>query len=868
MRITFGLIAIIFCLTGNSFAAEKIDPDRFEREVLVATADDPLSVEIARDGRVFFVERLGAIKMWDPKSKVATPIGIIPTHAAWDTGLLALLLAPDFLETGHFYVLRCPEDKHLCMRVARFTLRDGKLDLTSEKKVIEWAIDNEEPPHTGGGLNWDAGGNLLIGSGDNSPPQDVPAFDPSPGKELFDSRRSAANSQDLRGKILRIRPQPDGSYTIPTGNLFSDSKIGRPEIFAFGTRNPFRISADPKTGWILWGDVGGNVNTALDLGPEGYDEINLAQSPGFYGWPYASGNNQAWRPFDPMTKKPSGPPFDLEHLVNDSRGNAGLRELPPARPALIWYPTVASKEWPILGSGGRSVTGGPIFRYRPGLDSPTQLPEALDGCLIFAEWMRNWLMVARLSEDGRLLGLEPFMPGVVFRKPSDLKVGPDGALYVVEYGDRFNGNKDGQITRCVYRRGNRRPMAVANSDVSSGRLPLTVRFSAQGSRDPDGDTLSYRWKFGPGKTAEGEKVEFTFADKGRSNVELEVTDAHGAKATNYVAVIAGNSAPEVRFARPVDGSFFDWKTPIAWEIKATDAEDGVLPAEKVLLQWERRDRLVQDDGSSQHPGFQIMRAGTCFACHSATEKSAGPPYLDVARRYAGDLTAREKLAGKILTGGIGVWGTVFMPPHPQHTRDQARQMVDWILGLAARQSATLPAGLTGQAPPPKPESSDAAGVMVITASATDLGAAPLPPLRQEASVVLRTRKQRAAYFDESSLTSFQENLGDGLVARIQAGGWVAFHRIQLPQVKEIRVTGRPTVGAKIRIEARLDKPDGTLVGSAILAPAADPAKLADCTLPLSNANGQHTVYFIVKNDATSGPSSLVPLAELATLEFR
>jgi cytochrome c len=868
MRFTSGLLASLFCLVGNGFAAEKIDPGRFEREILVSAADDPLSVEIARDGHVLFVERLGAIKVWDPKSRVVTPLGIIPTHAAWDTGLLALLLAPDFMETGHLYVLRCPEDKHLSMRVARFTLRAGKLDLASEKTIIEWPLDNEEPPHTGGGLNWDAAGNLLIGSGDNSPPQDVPAFDPSPGKELFDSRRSAANSQDLRGKILRIRPQADGSYTIPPGNLFSDAKIGRPEIFAFGTRNPFRVSADPKTGWILWGDVGGNVNAELGLGPEGYDEINLAQSPGFYGWPYASGNNQAWRPFDPMTRKASGPPFDLEHLMNDSRGNSGLRALPPARPALIWYPTVASAQWPILGSGGRSVTGGPVFRYQPGLDSSIQLPEALDGCLIFAEWMRNWLMVARLSEDGRLLGLEPFMPGVVFRKPSDLKIGPEGALYVVEYGDRFTGNKDGQITRCVYRSGNRKPTAVANADVTSGRLPLTVNFSAQGSRDADGDPLSYRWKFGAGKAAEGEKVKFTFADKGQWNVELEVTDAHGAKATNHVAVAAGNSAPEVRFAKPVDGGFFDWKTPIAWEIKASDAEDGLLPAEKVLLQWERRDRLAQDDGSAQHPGFQSMRAGTCFACHSATEKSAGPPYLEVARRYAGDLAAREKLAGKILTGGMGVWGAVLMPPHPQHTRDQARQMVDWILGLAARQSATLPAGLTGQAAPPKPERPDATGVIMMTASATDMGAAPLPPLRQETSAVLRTRKQRAAHFDESSLTSFQENLGDGLVARIQPGGWIAFRRIQLPEVKQIRVTGRPAAGGMVRIEARLDKPDGTLAGSAVLAPSADPAKMAECIIPVSNASGQHTVCFVIKNGAANGSASPGALAELATIEFR
>ena len=70
-----------------------------------------------------------------------------------------------------------------------------------------------------------------------------------------------------------------------------------------GIRNAFRVFADPKTGWIIWGDVGGNVDPNLGLGPEGYDEINVARGPGFFGWPFLSGPNAPWRPFDPATKK-------------------------------------------------------------------------------------------------------------------------------------------------------------------------------------------------------------------------------------------------------------------------------------------------------------------------------------------------------------------------------------------------------------------------------------------------------------------------------------------------------------------------------------------------------------------------------------
>lgn len=867
MRLPHGFLAafVFFGSTLAGRAALEPDPSRYEREVLVAAADDPLSLDIAPDGRVFFVERQGAVKLWDPRTRAVTLLGVVPTHVAWDTGMLAVLLDRDFARTGFLYVLHCPEDRHLSMRVTRLGYRDGRLDLGGAKTVIEWPIEGEEPPHTGGGLGWDGTGHLLVGTGDNTPPQDVPAFDPGEGRERFDARRSAANSMDLRGKILRIRLEPDGSYAIPPGNLFTDPARGRPEIFAMGVRNGFRVSGDPKTGWIVWGDVGGNVETGLGLGPEGYDEINLAKGPGFFGWPFGSGPNEAWRPFDSGTKTPVGPAFDMSRLVNDSRANAGIRQLPPAQPALIYYPTVASERWPELGSGGRSITGGPIYRYLPALESPVKLPAALDGCLIFAEWMRNWIMVARLTPEGGLAGMEPFMAGTVFRKPSDLKIGPDGALYVVEYGDRFGGNRDGQITRCVYRWGNRAPVARVVSTRHSGALPLAVTFSGADSSDPDGDPLRYRWKFPNGTTAEGRRADFQFEQSGRWGVELEVEDGKGGRSVAQAVVVAGNSAPEIRFESPADGGFFAWDRPVRWVVRATDPEEGELPAERVMLQLEQRDRRVAEDPGSRHPGLGLMRTGTCFACHSATEKSAGPPYIEVARRYAGDDAARDRLARKVVTGGLGVWGPVPMPPHPQHSQAQARLMVDWILSLASKRTVTLPPGLTGETKVEAGKGREGEGVVILTAAATDRGAGAAPALRGEAVLALRTRRQRAAYFDAAERTTYQENLGDGLVARVQAGGWVTFQEIHMAEVREIVVRGRCVSAGEATVSVRLDAGPGDagrLLGSHALRSGGG-GRAVELRYPSTGIRGRHAVRIGVE----SGASGVPAVAELLTVEF-
>ena len=224
--------------------------------------------------------------------------------------------------------------------------------MASKKVLLEIPVQRNNCCHTGGSLTWDGSGNLFLSTGDNSSPRADPyaPIDERPGRSPWDAQKSAANTNDLRGKIIRIHPEANGTYTIPEGNLFPKGMAKtRPEIYTMGHRNPFRIAYDKKTNYLYWGEVGPDANKADEKrGPEAYDEVGQARKPGNYGWPYFVADNKAYYDYDYATKI-TGPLYDAAKPVNMSPNNTGLNELPPAQSAFIWYPYAESKEFPLGG---------------------------------------------------------------------------------------------------------------------------------------------------------------------------------------------------------------------------------------------------------------------------------------------------------------------------------------------------------------------------------------------------------------------------------------------------------------------------------------------------------------------------------------
>ncbi|NJM93882.1 MAG: carbohydrate-binding protein, partial [Cytophagales bacterium] len=439
------------------------------------------------------------------------------TQGNYEDGMLGLALDPLFERNGWLYLYYSPAGPDSVQRLSRFLVAGDSLILTSEKVILEVPVQRETCCHSAGDLQFGPDGLLYISTGDNTSSKESSGYSPideRPGRGPYDAQKSSANTHDLRGKILRVKPKADGSYAVPQGNLFPpDGSQGAPEVYVMGLRNPFRFTVDFPTGYVLWGEVGPDTGLDGPQGPQSYDEFNLARQPGFYGWPYFIADQKAYPDWDFATNTP-GSMQDPKRPQNNSPYNYGARDLPPAQPSLIWYPYGPSLIWPVLGQGSRSAMGGPLYRYDR-YQGKNKLPRYYDGKWFIYEWARDWIMCVEFGPDWRPVQITPFLTEWKLNNPIDLKLGRDGSLYVLEYGSNyFANNDDARLTRIAYHEGNRQPVARIEASTLRGAHPLPVILDASTSfdHDPD-DELHYEWNL-PGKTWTGPQLSYTFERPG------------------------------------------------------------------------------------------------------------------------------------------------------------------------------------------------------------------------------------------------------------------------------------------------------------------------------------------------------------------
>ena len=842
-------VLFLFLLTGFSLlpsygqpkppspAGPAPEETRFQKVELAANLNEPMELAVLPDGKVLFIERKGAVKLYDPGAGRVKEAGVLNVFHDLEDGLLGLALDPDFAGNGGVYLFYSPPGEKPVQRVSRFRLQDDQLELASEKVIIEIPTQRKECCHSAGSLAFGPGGNLFIAVGDNTNPHNPGYYnsvDERPGREFWDAQRTAGNTHDFRGKVLRIRPEPGGSatgaaYAIPDGNLFpKDGSKGKPEIYAMGCRNPYRIHVDPKTGYLYWGDVGQNTENNPARGPISYDEFHQAKGPGFFGWPYFAGDNQPYAEFDFATEK-TGPFFDPKKPVNKSRNNTGSRELPPAQPAFIWYSYDESKLFKHLGTGGKSPVAGPVFyadRYQPApawVKTPRRFPDYYHGKLFIAEWMRDWINVVTMDENGRLTDIERFMPATSFDHPVDLEFGPDGALYVLEYGTFwFAHNKNARLVRIDYNESNRAPVAKAGASKTVGAVPLTVAFSGKGSYDYDkGDALTYQWTFDPaaGATAAGMGAQYTFAKPGTYRVQLKVTDSHGQSSTEELEIRAGNDLPQLDVVLAGNQTFYWPAKPVQYQVKVRDREDGSLAdgriaPDAVAVTLERADMgtdltfLAQNHektaGNYFHPGLELINKSDCRSCHHPEERSVGPSYKQVAQRYRSDAGAVESLAIKIIKGGNGKWGETAMSAHPQLNKEETAEMVKYILSLDQAPEAGNRVPVKGSFTP----ESEGEGNYIFAVTYRDKGGAEVGPQTAKKYVRLRHARLKAVSCEDYRDAA---KFNDQVVKFTKSGAYISFKGIDLGGLRKVtyRVSSRfPGI-----LELRLGAPDGPLLNA-------------------------------------------------------
>ena len=553
----------------------------WERTVLEADVTDGMELAVATDGRVFFVERGGAVRVWSPETQSTRTVANLPVTTSFEDGLLGITLDPEFTTNGWIYLYYSIAGGQPIQRLSRFTLEGSTLNLDSEAVLLTVPTDRSTGGHSGGSIAFGPDGTLYIATGDDVEPFDSNGYTPideRPGRSGFDAQFTSGNPYNLRGKILRIRPLADGTAEIPEGNLFApDGSEGRPEIYAMGLRNPFRISLDPETGWLYWGDVGPDAGADDgSRGPRGYDEFNQARQPGFFGWPYCIADNIPYRDYNFETGATGGL-FNCAAAVNDSPNVMQAPfSLPPAQPAWAWYPYAPSPEFPdIPFGGGRTAMAGPVVRAEALPES--NLPAYFDGSVFFYEWSRNWIVETHLDANGRPLEFQRFLPSLELNRPIDLELGADGALYMLEWGAGFGGgNPEAALSRIAYVRGSRAPVAQVQASETNGPAPLAVDFTSSGTFHPDGLTLTYAWDFdADGVTdATTPSASYTYTENGSYLARLTVQDTDGLTATATVSVVVGNTRPVVTVLGPPAGGFFTWGDSLSYSVRVDDLEDG------------------------------------------------------------------------------------------------------------------------------------------------------------------------------------------------------------------------------------------------------------------------------------------------------
>jgi cytochrome c len=883
-HLTGGLMWAMAPKLDYSKAYSMVAPEenRFVRKVLVDNLDEPTELVVLDDQRVLFAERKGKLKLYDPRNGKVKVVAEAPVFTKFEYGLMGLNIDPKFNENQWVYLFYSPlssaADTAQHLSRFKYDLKKDTLLWSTEQVLLTVPVKRTDCCHTGGSVAWDAKGNLFLSTGDDTNPFQSDGYGPMDGqvgRAGFDARASSSNTNDLRGKILRITPRADSGYDIPAGNLFpKGNPKARAEIYVMGNRNPYRISVDQRTGYLYWGEVGPDAGDNREgRGSRGYDEVNQAREAGYFGWPLFVADNRAYNQYD-FAAKTSGTKFDPSKPINDSPHNTGLRELPSAQKAFIYYPYANSPEFgEIVGKGGRNAMGGPVYYYDDYADSKVKFPKYYDGKFFAYDWIRGWINPVTMASNGDFISMERFMPTATFNHPMDMQFAKDGSLYMLEYGSNwFAQNDEARLSHITYNAGNRAPVAVVASDKTVGAVPLKVAFSSKGSLDYDGDAIKYEWNFGNGlPKSTVANPTFTYAKPGEYTATLKITDAKGNTATSQVGIKAGNAVPKVDIALKGNQSFFWDKKPVAYEVKINDKEDGNLAkgieASDVLLTinyLEGFDKTMIAQGHQANTGFatgkRLIELSDCKACHSVDKKSIGPTYIEIARKYEKERNAVKTLAEKVIKGGGGVWGEQAMAAHPQLKQDEAEDMVKYILSLNSKKQVKSEA-LSGSY---VAETKAKDGSYVFTASYIDKGNGVIGPLSGTKSIALRPAKMRAMNFDSGKdYTKNKLPMGSEVVVGTTDGGYVAYENLDLTGISKIKATvftaKSMTVGGTL--EVRVDSPTGPKIGTVEI--GEETMGEVDIPIQIPADRRQRNLYLVFKKTDAKGK----PLFYIDTLEF-
>jgi PKD repeat protein/type 1 glutamine amidotransferase len=595
---------------ASNYKVERLTAENQEGQL--DQIGEPHGLTIAPNGTVFYVGKAacptapvvswedpnvglgcGTIHQWKPDTKEVKLLATMDVmgHRGSggelvknEEGLLGIVPDPEFMDNGWLYIYWMPhesidrENRIGKRTVSRLTydFETESIDKSTRKDLLQWDAQIHSCCHAGGGMAFDDAGNLYIGSGDNNSSQGSDGYSGNnweaeyKGISFQDARRTSGNTNNLNGKILRIHPEDDGTYTIPEGNLFPEAEDPgdktRPEIYVMGVRNIARLQIDPVHDWLTAGWVGPDAFAPNpELGPAKYETATIITSAGNQGWPYCMGNQQPYRDRSNEDADILAGWYDCDNLKNTSPRNTGLVDIPPARDNMIWYsPSGGGPVYPIgedgipsynadeatytqpyLRGGGQAIMSGPTYhRSEVDTDSGVAWPEYWDNKWFIGDQSNPNNRVAvtvnpdTVEEQGPPAFAETLRhiipPGAgdnQLQSWMDAKFGPDGALYLLDYAGGFFSLDDNQkLIRITYQGGPATPAPTASAVNVQDNL-LEVAFNGEKSGG-----ISYKWDFGDGTTSTEANPRHTYDRVGTYTATLTVTYADGETATTTTEV--------------------------------------------------------------------------------------------------------------------------------------------------------------------------------------------------------------------------------------------------------------------------------------------------------------------------------------------
>ncbi|MDP7029665.1 MAG: PQQ-dependent sugar dehydrogenase [Phycisphaerales bacterium] len=377
------ILVCLVCIESPGIPAISIEPAlpgrSFREPVQVLSmpgTSDAVTV-VERGGRVLNAP-------FDPASEQTILLdlrGRLTTRNS-EEGLLSIAFHPKWPESPHLYVYRSRKSPRRTV-LSRFSSMkpDGSIDVEKEEVLLE--IEQPWGNHNGGTVLFGPDGMLYLSVGDGGA-----ANDPHGAGQRLDT---------LLGKVLRLDVSAVGEqrpYTIPADNPFTETEGARPEIWATGLRNVWRMSFDPKTGALWAGDVGQNA----------WEEVDIIKRGGNYGWNEREGSH----PFQP------------------TGGDAG-RFIEPV--------------FEYGRNLGGSITGGSVYRG--------DLYPSMDGLYIFGDYMSGRLWAIQQNADGAFQTRD--ITPKDRRFPSSFGVAPDGTILMCAFSGPYQ--RTGRIVRLVPRAG-------------------------------------------------------------------------------------------------------------------------------------------------------------------------------------------------------------------------------------------------------------------------------------------------------------------------------------------------------------------------------------------------------------------------------